>query len=212
MTINKKSFTALFFFLIVYVILLAVGFLVPADTIRSTIESAGPWGVVLLIFFLWITNVAAPLSGSPFLFAGFYFYGQKSVAYAFIAAIIASITNFWIARIWGRKVVVLFAGEINLKKIDDLTKDYGLQSLFIFRLFAKEFHDVISYAFGLTDLKFKSYFIVSTLGMIPATVIWYFISLNIDDPVTFTAMSWLFAYVSLASYIFWIKFRKQKKK
>lgn len=211
MKIHKRSYLSLFFITAIFLAMFLVGSLIPQDQIRILIEKAGPWGVVLLIFSLWITNVIAPLSGSPFLFAGFYSYGQMSVVYAFIAAVIASVTNFWIAKIWGRKIVVKLAGESNLEKIDNLTKDYGLQTLFIFRLFLKEFHDVISYAFGLTNLKFESYFIVSTLGMIPATVIWYLISLKVKDPMTFTIISWLFAYISLTSYIIWIKLRKRNK-
>lgn len=209
MKIHKKSYAALIFIVVVFLAMVLIGLAVPKDSIREIIEKAGPWGVVLLIFCLWITNVIAPLSGSPFLFAGFYSYGQMSVVYAFIAALIASITNFWIARIWGRRVVVALVGKSSLETIDDLTKDYGLQTLLIFRLFLKEFHDVISYSFGLTNLPFKSYIIVSTLGMIPATVVWYFISLKISDPVTFTTMSWLMAYLSLTTYIIWIKRRKR---
>lgn len=211
MKIQKSSYAALLFMFIVCVFILFVSFTIPEHTIRALIQKSGPWGVIMLIFFLWLTNVAAPLSGSPFLFAGFYSYGHMSIVYAFIAAVIASVTNYWIAKIWGRQFVIKLAGRKNLEKIDGLTKDYGLQTLFIFRLFLKEFHDVISYAFGLTSLNFKSYFVVSTLGMIPATVIWYLISLRVKDPLTFTALSWIFAYVSLTSYIMWIKLRKRKK-
>jgi len=211
MKIHKKSYGVLIITLVVILAMFLIGSLIPKDSIREMIEKAGPWGVVLLIFCLWITNVIAPLSGSPFLFAGFYSYGQMSVIYAFIAAFIASVTNFWIARIWGRNIVVTLVGKSSLEKIDDLTKDYGLQTLFIFRLFLKEFHDVISYSFGLTNLSFKSYIIVSTLGMIPATAIWYLISLKISDPVTFTVMSWLMAYLSLTTYVIWVKRRKRTK-
>lgn len=208
--INKRDYLAILSIIAVFTAMLLIGYLIPEQSLRTAIEKAGPWGVIILIFSLWITNVIAPLSGSPFLFAGFYSYGQMSVIYAFIAAVIASITNFWIARIWGRNLVIKLAGEKNLEKIDNLTKDYGLQTLFVFRLFLKEFHDVISYAFGLTNIKFKSYFLTSTLGMIPATFIWYLISLKIRDPFTFTTVSWLFAYFSLAAYFVWIKMKKRK--
>ena len=208
--LHKKTYLPIFFIVITFVILLIIGSIVPKESIRNIIEKAGPWGIVLLIFCLWVTNVVAPLSGSPFLFAGFYSYGQMSVVYAFIAAVIASITNFWIAKVWGRKIVTKLAGEENLDKLDNLTKDYGLQTLFIFRLFMKEFHDAISYAFGLTNLTFKSYFIVSTLGMIPATIIWYLISLKVNDPITFTTVSWVFAYVSGGVYLLWLKLKKKK--
>lgn len=209
MKIHKRNYLPIFFIVLTFLAMIIIGSKIPEATIRSIMVSAGPWGVVLLIFCLWITNVAAPLSGSPFLFAGFYLYGQMSVVYAFIAAVIASVTNFWIGRIWGRKVVEKLAGLDALEKIDGLTKDYGLQTLFVFRLFMKEFHDVISYAFGLTNLRFSQYFIVSTLGMIPATIIWYLISLKVTDAVTFTAISWIFAYASGTIYFGWIKFGRR---
>ena len=207
-----KTYTPLFFIVVVSLAMALVGRIVPGDTIRSVMHDAGSWGVVLLIFCLWITNVVAPLSGSPFLFAGFYLYGQISVFYAFIAAVIASISNFWIARIWGRGIVVKLAGEESLKKIDHLSKNYGVQTLFVFRLFLKEFHDVISYAYGLTNISFKDYFMVSTAGMIPATVVWYAISLTIRNPITFTIMSWLMAYISLFGYLFYLRNVQKRKK
>lgn len=210
--ISKRNYLPLFFIVAIILAMILVGRFIPEQSIRDLINKTGPWGVLILIFCLWITNVFAPLSGSPFLFAGFYSYGQMSVVYAFIAAVIASISNFWIAKIWGRKIVTKLAGEKNLTKIDTLTKDYGLTSLFIFRLFLKEFHDVISYAFGLTNLSFKSYFLVSTLGMIPATILWYLVSLRIHDPLVFTAVSWIFAYISLSIYFIALMVRKRIKK
>lgn len=209
MKINRGNLLPLLFTFVAFAVMALVGAKVPESSIRSMMERAGSWGVVLLIFFLWITNVIAPLGGSPILFAGFYLYGQISVFYAFIAAVIASITNFLIGRVWGRKVVEKLAGIDGLNKIDELTKDYGLQTLFVFRLFMKEFHDVISYAFGLTNLKFSQYFIVSTLGMIPATVVWYLISLKVNSAIAFTTISWIFAYASGTAYFCWIKFGRK---
>lgn len=208
---HRKSYLPLTFLIFLFLGMYYIGTRVPEATIREFIKNAGSSGVFILILLLWLTNVVAPLSGSPFLYAGFYMYGQTTVVYAFIAAIIASISNFWIAKIWGRSLVEKLAGVNGLKKVDDLSKNYGKQTLFIFRLFLKEFHDVISYAFGLTNMKFGTYIIVSTLGMIPATVIWYLIALKIKDPLTFTAVSWIIAYLSLTTYILWIKIIKKKR-
>lgn len=184
MKIHKKTLLPSLFIIIFCLVIYLIGTRVPEHTIREIIKNAGPWGVIILILFFLLSNIVAPLSGSPFLYAGFYSYGQTVVFYAFIAAIIASITNFWIARIWGRPFVEKLAGKDGLSKIDSLTKNYGIQTLFIFRLFLKEFHDVISYAFGLSNLKFMPYFIVSTLGMIPATIVWYYISLQINNSLS----------------------------
>jgi uncharacterized membrane protein YdjX (TVP38/TMEM64 family) len=187
-----------------------VGTRVPETAIREIIKGAGPFGVVVLILLFWLTNIIAPLSGTPFLYAGFYMYNQMVVFYAFLAAVLASITNFLVARIWGRSLVIKLVGTEALEKVDDLTRNYGPQSLLIFRLFLKEFHDVISYAFGLTSIKFSHYLTVSTFGMIPPTIIWYFISLKIGNALTFTTVSWLIAYVSLTIYVLWVKVIRNK--
>jgi len=211
MKIHRKSLLPTFVIVFLFLLMYLIGTRVPEATIREVIKNAGPFGVIILIFLFWTSNVIAPLSGSPFLYAGFYMYGQMVVVYAFIAAVIASITNFLIAKKWGRSIVKKLAGTETLEKVDKLAQNYGLQSLFIFRLFLKEFHDVISYAFGLTTMRFTSYFIVSTLGMIPATFIWYLISLKISNPLHFTIASWLIAYISLTVYILWLKLKKRKK-
>lgn len=176
------------------------------------IKSVGPFGAVVFIFSIWLTYLFAPLSGSPFLLAGFYLFGSSVVFYHFIASIFAAITNFLVARIWGRSLVEKLAGTNNLEKIDNFTKDYGLRTLFVFRVFLGLFHDVISYAFGLTKVPFWPYLFASILGMIPGTAIWYYLSARINNALVFTVFTHIIAYLSLALYIIWIKMKKNEKR
>lgn len=188
-----------------------IGTQIPEDTVRKIVENSGLFGPLILIILVWITNIIAPLGASPFLFAGFYLYGNLIVIFAFIAAMMAAITNFWIAKVWGRSLVVKITGEEELEKIDRLTDNYGYQTLLIVRVFLREFHDVISYVFGLTKIKFIPYFIISFLGMIPGTLIWYYLSSKISNPFIFTLLSISFAYLFLMLYFAWIKLTKKER-
>ena len=190
-----------------------IGMLIPEDAIKKIFYDAGSFGPLLLIVLLWLANFFAPLSGSPFLFAGFYLYGRQVVLYATVAAILASITNFLVAKKWGRPLVVRLVGEDALIRLDGLTKNYGLVTLFIFRVFLKEFHDIdiVSYAFGLTGLKFWQYFAVSTLGMVPPTLMWYLLSGKVHNATTFTLFSWIMLYIPLVTFIVYTKVAKNKK-
>jgi uncharacterized membrane protein YdjX (TVP38/TMEM64 family) len=207
----RKSYLPLIIAALSFLLIYLVGIRVPGSVIRQIIAKAGPYGVITLIFLFWITNVIAPLSGSPLLFSGFYAYGQMVVVYAFVAAMISSATNFWIARIWGRRAVEKLAGAKNLEKIDRLAEQYGLRTLFIFRLFMNAFHDAISYAFGLTAMKFREYIAVSTLGMVPATIIWYLVSIKVRSSLVFVVVSYVFAFSALVAYAIWIKLEERKK-
>jgi len=197
--------------ILIFGLFFVIGLLIPEAEIKRIMREAGPFGPILLIFCFWLSNFFAPLSGSPFLFAGFYLYGHQVVIYATISAVLASITNFLVAKRWGRPFVVKLAGESALQKVDGVAKDFGLVSLFFIRVLFKEIHDVVSYAFGLTSLKFWPYFVVSTLGMIPYTVFWYFLAEKIPNATVFTLFSWVMVYVPLSVYLVFRQFKKKKK-
>ncbi len=205
----KKSILPLIVFGIIILGFYLISLTVPEDVIQNTIKDAGSYGIILFILFTWITYVFAPLGGTPFLFAGFYLYGQKVVVYTLIASIIASVTNFWIARVWGRKIVTNFTGKENLAKVDKLAQNYGLISLFFFRVCLGQFHDILSYIFGLTKINFGQYLVVSTIGMIPGSMVMYYFSAKTSNPLYFLIMSMVVAYLLFLAYLFWKKFIKK---
>ncbi|MDO8570670.1 MAG: VTT domain-containing protein [Candidatus Daviesbacteria bacterium] len=208
---TKKNYLPLIITGILFLIIYFIGINIPSETIKNIVENAGIFGPVVLIFLIWITNVFAPLGAVPFFFAGFYLYGETIIIYATIAAILATISNFWIAKIWGRKLVIKLLGIENLEKIDKLTDNYGYQTLFIIRIFLGSFHDIISYIFGLTKIKFIPYFIISFIGMIPGTLLWYYLSSKIQNPLIFTILTFGIAYLLLSLYILGLKIFKKEK-
>lgn len=210
--IKKRSYFFLIITGVLFLLLYFISIQVPEENIRKIVQNLDPFGPIVLILLFWLTNIIAPLGATPFIFAGFYLYGQMIVIIAFTAAVLAMITNYWIARIWGRSLVVKLAGSENLERIDRLTDSYGYQTLFIIRLFLKEFHDVVSYVFGLTKIKFIPYFIISVIGMIPGTIIWYYLSSLISNPLIFTLLSIGIANLFLITYLIWIKITKKEKK
>lgn len=208
---TKKNYLPLIITGILFLLIYLIGLKIPEETIRNIMENAGIFGPVVLIFLIWITNVFAPLGAAPFLFAGFYLYGEMIIVFAVIASLLSAISNFWIAKIWGRKIVIKLLGMEDLEKIDRLTDNYGYQTLFIIRIFLSGFHDIISYVFGLTKIKFIPYFIISLIGMIPGTLLWYYLSSKIQNPFIFTILTLGIGYLLLSLYIIGIKFFKKEK-
>lgn len=162
---------------------------VPEESIRTFLIRLGLVAPVIFIFLKLVALVVAPLSGTPLLFAGFYAFGPKVVFLTAIATFVSYIINFWIARRWGRDLVGKFVGAKNLAKVDKLTKNYGLWMLLALRIFEGSVSDFVSYASGLTLMRFSSYMIISTLALIPGTILWYLISLKVTTPLAFTTLS-----------------------
>lgn len=186
---KQKRLIPLIVTILLFGIIYLIGKSIPEESIRQLINKAGPMGPVVFILFMLLTYIFAPLSGTPVLFVGFYAFGKNVIFFASIAAFIASITNFWIARIWGRSIIEKLIGKDEIHKVDKFTQNYGLLALFISRIFLKGYHDIISYAAGLTSIKFSRYLIISTIGMIPGVSVWYFLASLVDDPVSFTIIT-----------------------
>lgn len=184
----KKTYPILITILI-FVGIYFLGKTVPEENIRTLVINAGPLAPLVFMALNLLTYVIAPLSGTPFLFIGFYAFGPMVVFYSFLATFLAAIINFFIARKWGRPLVEKFIGKESMNQVDKLTKNYGLWMVFLLRIFQGGVGDYISYAAGLTSLKFHSYFIVSTLGYIPSAILWYFLSQKVQSPTQFTILT-----------------------
>lgn len=199
--IRVKRLYPLLFTLFLFILLFLVGRNYPEENIRSLIKSAGPLAPVIFILLMLLTYILAPISGSPLLFAGFYAFGEKVVFLTVVAAFIASVVNFWVARRFGRPLVEKLVGKDSIHKIDKLTANYGLVTLAVFRFFQGGIHDFVSYAAGLTSMRFSSYFLVSTIIMIPGTSLWYLLASQVGTPAEFTILSFLQATVLSTIFI-----------
>ncbi|MDP3093283.1 MAG: VTT domain-containing protein [bacterium] len=145
--------------------------LIGLENIRQFIIRAGPFGPAIYILLIILTHIFAPLQGLPFYFLSFAIYGKWTVVYTHIAYLISSITNFWIARKFGRDIIVKLVGHEGMQKIDHISIHEGPKALFIIRLFQGWINDFVSYAAGLTPLKFSTYYIISFLAPLPLTIL-----------------------------------------
>jgi uncharacterized membrane protein YdjX (TVP38/TMEM64 family) len=162
------------------------------ERIQEAIAAAGALGPLLYIAIKALTYVFAPLTAGPLqLTAGLLFGVVPGIAFSLIGEVIGGSINFWIARIWGRALVVRLAGAGSMSRIDSFYQDYlsGVGPLAVSRLLFFSFFDIISYAAGLTRLPYSSYlFVAVVVGLIPTTLIVLSGTLLIDNPALILAL------------------------
>ncbi|MFA5933285.1 MAG: VTT domain-containing protein [Microgenomates group bacterium] len=185
--------------------------LIPEENIQKMIIEAGIFAPIVYVMFTLITYIIAPLSTTPLIFVGFRMFGQEIIVWHMLATVLASVTNFWIARKLGRGLVIRLVGKSAINQIDKLAGEYGLQTLFVLRVFQGGIHDFISYAAGLTSIKFWPYFIISTIGMIPGNILWYIFSATTQNPLIFTLLTLGLATVFSGVYIFALYLQRKFK-
>lgn len=165
--ITKKRLLYLALITLAFLLIYLLGNRIDSAAIASAVKKVGIFGPLVFVFINAITLIIAPISGTPTYLAGFALFGKQVQFLVYLSAVFAGSINFLIARRWGRRMVIKLVGKDNMSKVDEFSQNYGMGTLIFLRLFQGQFFDFISYAFGLSKMKFWPYFLVTVLAPIP---------------------------------------------
>lgn len=174
---------------------------IPEETIQNLVKDAGPWGPLIFILLHSLSIIIAPISGLPFLVSGFYLFGQTTIFYMYFSAVIGYAVNFYIARRWGRSFVVGLIGHDSMTRIDKLVGEYGILTLIFLRLLWAGVADYVSYAYGLTKMRFGIYIIISILASIPGQIFWYYIALKTLTIERFLLVTYMLTFIGAGIFL-----------
>lgn len=160
---------------------------VGVEGMRALIAQAGFWAPILYVVVRASTYVIAPLSLPGIeITSGLLFGIGWGTALSVLGQTLGGSTNFWIARLLGRPIVARLAGRRGMERVDEMyDRVRGWRGLLFARLVLPGY-DFLSYAAGLTPLRFHEYVIVTAVGGVPATMMHVALGATLaGDPVTF---------------------------
>ncbi len=130
----------------------------------------GIWAPVVFIL-IWIVGCVFLLPGLPISIAGGLIFGAVwGSVWTTIGANLGAALAFLIGRYAARDMVAGWVEKNNaLKKIDEGVLNQGWRMLMITRLVPLFPFNIQNYVYGLTDIKFSTYLLVTLPSMIPAT-------------------------------------------
>jgi uncharacterized membrane protein YdjX (TVP38/TMEM64 family) len=209
---KRTAFLYLAVLVVTSLLIFLLGQRISGEKITSFVKGVGVWAPLVYILLIVSTQIIAPLSGTPIIFAGYELFGDRLQLYDYFAVIISGIANFWIARRFGRDLVLKMVGKKEMGKVDSFVEDYGVKTLIFLRVFQGHLHDFISYAYGLTKMSFYPYFTITVLGRIPWLLFWQFFVFPRVDNVTEFTLWYLLTLVPLfiVSWLF-LKYDRRKK-
>ncbi|MBE9215487.1 TVP38/TMEM64 family protein [Plectonema cf. radiosum LEGE 06105] len=162
----KKIFIAAFFVIILYLIMAFALQTIGLDNAQLFIKQTGVWSPLVFIALCALSLIIAPLSGSSlFVIGGTLFGRHNAFLLSYIATIIGCSANFCISRKFGRKVVQRFIGKANLDELDKFINRFkNHRSIFYMIIIMPLSQDLISYAIGLTKIKYPHFLIALILS------------------------------------------------
>lgn len=153
--------------------------------IERFIQSYGALAAVVSFLLMILQAIAAPLP-------------------AFLITFANAALCFFIARVMGREVVEKLTGKTVLDSMDGFFTRYGKHTILVCRLLPFVPFDPISYAAGLTSIRFRSFFIATGLGQLPATIVYSWAGSMLTGG-TFWFVTGLFILFALTVVIFMAK-------
>ena len=140
------------------------------------ISDLGPWGPVFFIVFYILATLLFLPGLIPTMAAGVLFgviQGTLLVSISSISgATLAFLTGRYLAREW---VAAMIRGNQKFEAIDAAVAQEGWKIVGLTRLSPVFPFNLLNYAFGLTQVSLKHYFLASWIGMLPGTVMYVYI-------------------------------------
>jgi len=147
------------------------------DNVRAIVASAGRFGPVIFILLKIATNVIAPLSGAPLIITGSLLFGTwEGLIYLLLGDLLGANINFWIARILGRPGIRRVMGARALQQVDEAVRHAGGWRMLLAASFVLSvIYDFVSYAAGLSNIKYKYFFWITFVSCLPTTFVYLFV-------------------------------------
>jgi len=178
---------------------------VDVDLARGYILGFGMWAPVVSFLLMILQSVAAPLPAFIITFANAGLFGWiKGAILSWTSSMAGAALCFFIAKFYGRSVVIKLTGKYALDSVDDFFDRYGKYTILISRLLPFISFDIISYAAGLTSMSFLSFFVATGIGQLPATIVYSYIGSMLTG-TTKTIVVGLLMLFAISTLIFLLK-------
>jgi len=159
-----------------------LGVWLQGERVRVLISQAGIFGLLIYAAIYMLSVVVAPFPGFAAYVVTAKIYGVlEIVLFTYFLALLGATVNFLIARHLGRPVMRRLIGKKGEQKVDRHTQNFGVEVLILTRLFDGFLFEWISYAAGLTNMKYKTYILITIWASIPYHIILLVFSSLITD-------------------------------
>lgn len=172
--------------------------------IEEWVRGWGIWAPVGLILLHIAQVILAPFPGHVLGLASGYLFGPFwGLVYSMIGSIIGSLINMSLARRYGRPLVLRFASEQMLTRLEEGTKRRGLPFFFFVFLVPALPDDIACWAAGLTSLPISALMLVMIAGRTPGMLVSTLVGANAAE---LTLEQWAgigFFAALLAAIVIW---------
>ena len=185
------------------------------DVVVAYLRSYGKQAAVVSFVLMILQSIAAPIPAFLITLSNAAIFGWvKGAMLSWSSAMAGAALCFFLARALGRDAVERLTSKGAMESVDVFFERYGKYAILICRLLPFVSFDFVSYGAGLTNMGFWSFFIVTGIGQLPATIVYSYVggTLTGGAQKLFLGLLTLFALSIMIGIAKKVYNDKQKKK
>jgi uncharacterized membrane protein YdjX (TVP38/TMEM64 family) len=172
--------------------------------VRDHLRGYGPWAPVVAFLLLQLQAVVAPLPSFPVVYANGLLFGTLwGGLLSWVSVLASAALCFALARRWGRPLVERLVRPAALRRADALFARYGVLAVLLARLLPFTAFDLLSYAAGLTPMRFAPFLAATAIGMTPATFLMAWLG-DLGGRLPGALVAWTLGIAALAGAAAWL--------
>lgn len=169
------------------------------ERLQRVLDGAGTLAPLVYVVLLVVQAVVAPLPAPALAIAGGYGFGViEGFFLTWAGSLVGGVISFWISRRFGRGFV---AGSGPVERLDRFFEEHGTVLIFVLRLIPLVSFDAISYAAGLSSIRFRGFLLATAFGMAPGTFAFVYLGGSEPGPWTWAVLLGL-AVLAAVAYVF----------
>ena len=140
------------------------------------LRSYGKLAIVVSFTLMVLQSIAAPIPAFLITLSNAAIFGWwQGAILSWSSAMAGAALCFFIARVLGRDAVEKLTSKGAMESVDVFFEKYGNRTIVVCRLLPFISFDFVSYAAGLTNMRFWSFFIATGIGQLPATIVYSYV-------------------------------------
>jgi len=180
--------------------------------LKGYIVSFGVWAPVASCFLMVLQALVAPVPSFLITFANGLAFGVFwGWMLSLFGHVLAAAVCFGISRALGRGPVEVLVGNTGLESADRWFARWGLYAVFAGRLVPGVAFDAISYAAGLTRMRFRNFMVATTLGIFPQTLLYSYLGRQAPQYVGLFLVTSGTVILGVAAVAF-VRYRRERRK
>lgn len=150
------------------------------ESVIAYLREFGIYAALVSFLLMLLQSIIAPIPAFLITLSNAAIFGWAwGALLSWSSAMVGAALCFFIAQILGRDVVEKITSKKALEATDAFFERYGKHTIIVCRLLPFVSFDIISYAAGLTSMRFWSFFIATGIGQLPATLVYSYFGQNL---------------------------------